>query len=386
MAEITRQVGASSDDCYNSEVGHDWSLTSAIILAGYSDSSWNRYGGGMRFTNITIPKGATINQAYLTLRASYFNNKEVVNTRISAEDVDDAVTFADDRDAFIARWNARTAARVDWDAIPAWTTNGDYDSAEIKTVIKEIVDREGWNSGQAIVIFWEDFEGRSTENINTRRRAFSYNGSAEFAPKLVIDYTVGVTHELTVTDGIEVGEALIKNPILILADGVALSDVLIKNPILTLIDGIRFTDVWEGYRLLSRVFTDGIAFTDTLVRSIVKILSDGIAIGEALERWWSQHYERTFTDGIAFTDTLVKRLERVLTDGIKLGDQLIKTTIKTFTDAIALRDVLTRSIAKVLTDGIAFTDALWKVWTHRVLRILRAVRNLLSIREDGTKR
>lgn len=115
-----------------------------------------------------------------------------------------------------------------------------------------------------------------------------------------------VLHELVVTDGIEVGEALVKMPIKILADGVALSDVLIKNPI--------------------KVFTDGIALSDALEKAYVwvRVFTDSIAIGEALERWWTQHYERTFTDSIAFTDTLVKTSVKVLADGIKFTDCLVR--------------------------------------------------------------
>lgn len=125
------------------------------------------------------------------------------------------------------------------------------------------------------------------------------------------DFGVSVTlHELVVTDGIALTDALIKNPIKVLADGIALTDVLIKNPI--------------------KVLTDGIALTDTLEKVYI--------------------YVRILTDGIAFTDTLVK------------------TTIK------------------VLTDGIAFTDTLVKLWVHGILRILTAIRNLPSIREEGTKR
>lgn len=118
------------------------------------------------------------------------------------------------------------------------------------------------------------------------------------------------THELTVTDGIALSDALVKMPIKIISDGIALSDVLV------------------GYKILVQVLTDGIAVTDTLVKTISK----------------------TLTDGIAFKDTLVK------------------------------------TASKTLSDGIAFTDSLWKVWTHGVLRILNAVRNLPSIREEGTKR
>lgn len=193
MAEITRQVGASSDDC-DRELGLDnFLLINSSQEAGYRGSGRDRIGGGMRFTNITIPQGATINGAHLTLKAASSYSGTDCNTRISAEDVDDAPTFADDKAAFDARWAARTTARVDWDNIPEWTPGTDYNSPEIKTVIQEIVDRGGWASGQAIVIFWEDYEDRSTHATDCYRTAYPWDVDPSYAPKLVIDYTeVGV--------------------------------------------------------------------------------------------------------------------------------------------------------------------------------------------------
>ena len=187
----TWQVGASTDDCVR-RLGDDWWLITYVWeLAGGHTYTWDCQSGvGMRFTNVTIPQGSTIDQAYLTLRCSYSDFTGAnCRTRISAEDVDDAPTFADDKAAFDARWAARTTARVDWDNIPTWTLDNDYDSPEIKAVIKEIVDRGDWASGNDIVIFWEDFEDRSTHAPGNRRAAHSYDGSATYAPKLVVTFT-----------------------------------------------------------------------------------------------------------------------------------------------------------------------------------------------------
>jgi len=124
----TWQVGASSDDCYRRLTTSDWGLTDICLSAGANSSTRYQYGGGMRFTNITIPKGATIVTAYLTLRCGISTAGTTVRTRISAEDVDDAPTFANNRDVFDTRWASRTTAWLDWDSIPAWTINTDYHS------------------------------------------------------------------------------------------------------------------------------------------------------------------------------------------------------------------------------------------------------------------
>lgn len=196
----TWQVGTGTDDCARRlEATPEFNLQNPMRV-GYWGSAGYEYGGGMRFTNITIPQGATIDTAYLTLRADASYAVTVVKSRISAEDVDNPATFADSGAAFDARWAARTAARVDWDNIPAWTKDEDYNSPEIKTVIKEIVDRGGWNSGQAMVIFWEDFDDRSTHTNLCWREAYAYEGSITYAPKLVIEFTPSVVAPTVTTE------------------------------------------------------------------------------------------------------------------------------------------------------------------------------------------
>jgi type IV pilus assembly protein PilY1 len=188
MAEITRKVAQSSDDC-NRRLHTDlFGLTELYNRAGYYSSSSYQYGCGLRFQNIAIPNGATIISATIKFKCRLSCSGTVCRTRLSGEDVDDAPTFANDKDAFDARWANRTTVKVDWDNIPAWVVDNFYDSPDIKSVIQEIVDREGWESGNDIVIFWEDFEDRSDHNNNARRGAYSYDGDPDNPPELTIDY------------------------------------------------------------------------------------------------------------------------------------------------------------------------------------------------------
>ena len=195
----TWQVTASADDCSRRLDTSFFSLTNAYASAGHVAGSSSQWGCGMRFMAITIPKGSTILEAYLTLRADASVSGANANTRISAEDVDDAVTFADDSAAFDTRWAARTTARMDWDGIASWTAGVDYDSpttdgvTTFASIIQEVIDRASWVSGNDIVIFWDDFDNRSVAVANNYRRASSFNGSEANAPKLIITYTVPAT-------------------------------------------------------------------------------------------------------------------------------------------------------------------------------------------------
>lgn len=190
MVELIRKVAASSDDCYRGWWPPEWYLAFTGQQAGANSPTIYQQGGGMRFLNITIPKGAIITAAYLILRSTWGYVGTVVNTKISGEAVDNAPTFADDKDEFDARWYNNTIAKVEWDNIPAWAEGEYYNSPDIKAVIQEIIDRAGWASGNAIVIFWEDFDDRSTHANGCMRVAASYDYYADWASQLYIEYTV----------------------------------------------------------------------------------------------------------------------------------------------------------------------------------------------------
>lgn len=189
----TIQPPASDNDCHvfhgiGAQLGNDGIQLDALVQSVGKIGTTFLIGGGMRFPNILIKRGATVVSAYLTLNCRPGASATVVRSRISAEDVDDAVVFANNVVAFDARWAARTTARVAWDAIPAWTANVDYNSPDIAAVIQEIVNRAGWVPGNAIVIFWDDFDARTTGVGDIRRYGKSYDRDPAEAPELVITY------------------------------------------------------------------------------------------------------------------------------------------------------------------------------------------------------
>lgn len=193
MATDTFYPGESSDDCFRRLITDYFSLTHDAIAAGRYGSTYYDYGAGIRFTSVTIPAESVINSAYLKLYARNFtgNSLNEVRTRISADDTDDALTFSTSGD-FDTRYAARTTARVDWDEIPDWTTDVQYTSPDIKTVIQEIIDRGGWASGNDIALFWEDFDTRS-DNVSdgAQRQGVSYDHGSNI-PELTVTWTAPV--------------------------------------------------------------------------------------------------------------------------------------------------------------------------------------------------
>jgi len=187
MVTLDRQVVASSSDSrvWDSIGSGSWDTTYTTFLAGYMTAEKYKGRSCARFTNITIPQGATITEAHLTLRADRSLSNTTVNSKLACEAVDDAAAFST-----YANFTARPrTATVDWNNIPAWTTDTEYNSPDIKSCIQAVINRAGWQSGNDIVVFWEDTGDLSSKNTNTFRCAYSYDKNATYAPKLHIEYS-----------------------------------------------------------------------------------------------------------------------------------------------------------------------------------------------------
>lgn len=189
MAELNYQVGASADDAGGYWTGSAWYIypTEAYIGAGYYSAAGLKWFGGYRFTGVTIPVGAIITTAYLTFRASHNISATTVRSKIRGEQNNAAAAFSDITNY---RGRTKTTAVVTWDSIPAWTANSDYNSAEIKTIIQELVNDYTGLSSANIVLFWDDEDDLSDHTSDCRRLALPYDASTTYAPKLHIEYTL----------------------------------------------------------------------------------------------------------------------------------------------------------------------------------------------------
>ncbi len=167
------------------------------INVGYSSSAGNKSSAGIIFRTVPIPQGSVILSATLELFSRSNRSNTAVNTKIRAYAADDyAGDFSTE-----AEWDAIfpanvTVATVLWDNIPAWTLDVQNTSPDISAVVQEVISRPGWASG-TLVIFWDDFDGRSTASNDTVRQAWNYRGSVinkgddQFAPRLNVSYASG---------------------------------------------------------------------------------------------------------------------------------------------------------------------------------------------------
>lgn len=179
------RVGASADDANVRISNNDQSLSSSTLYLGNDTNSTPRPQSlGIRFTNIQVPKDASISSAYLEFTAGDDDNSSIpLNIRM--ELADNPTIYSDSNKVTNAARSYSTA--VAW--TPGnWTDEVTYQSPDVSSLVQQIVNRSGWNKGNAMA-----FELRRSGTATGRRRAYSYNGSTTKAPRLIINYTTNVS-------------------------------------------------------------------------------------------------------------------------------------------------------------------------------------------------
>ena len=172
-----RQIGAGADDVEeNVNNEPDFSSVDLDIAAGGTGARII----GLRFPNISIPKNATIQSAYLQMRASE-NSNDAVTWTIKGQASDDAPAFAATVNNVGNR--ATTTASVAWSIGTStnWVDNTKYLSPNVGSIVQELVNRGGWAKGGDMVFV--------ISGVGSNSRAVdSYNGSQGNAPTLIINY------------------------------------------------------------------------------------------------------------------------------------------------------------------------------------------------------
>ena len=170
-------VRASSDDAEQ---------RSASVALGSGDLNLVTDGStvqivGMRFTAVNVPKGATITNAYVQFQVDEVSTG-TASLSIAGQAADDPPTFAAVAGDLSATNRPRTTAVSAW-APSDWPTANARTEAQrtsnLASVVQEIVNRNGWASGNALALIVTGSGARVAE---------SYDGGAAKAPVLHIEY------------------------------------------------------------------------------------------------------------------------------------------------------------------------------------------------------
>ncbi len=172
---LNRRIAAGSDDAEQFAGGHV-SLNSNDLELVYDKSNQTV---GLRFTTLTIPRGATILTAYVQFKADEAQS-EATSLLIQGQAAGNAGTFVNASTNISSR--PRTTASVSWSP-SAWNLVGEVGvgqrTPDLKTAIQEIVNRSDYGTGSALVIIVTGSGHRTAESVE---------GNAAGAALLHVEY------------------------------------------------------------------------------------------------------------------------------------------------------------------------------------------------------
>jgi hypothetical protein len=171
---------------------------------------------GLRFVDIPIDPGAAVFGAYVEIEVDKVDkegSQAPVNLIVEGELAPDAAPFEDVAGNITDR--ATTTTKVKW-SIPEWTEqDAKFQTPDLSGIIQEIVNQEGWESGNALVLIFRDDKDNPSTGL---REAESYDGEADAAPLLHIGAELTVVETATEpspadgAEGVAVGTTLSWTP------------------------------------------------------------------------------------------------------------------------------------------------------------------------------
>jgi PKD repeat protein len=186
---LDKRIAASSDDAEQTVSSGSVSITSSALELAVKSNAQQIIG--LRWAGITIPKGATISNAYIQFTSST-STSGTVSLSVAGQAADNAATFTTSTSSISTR--TKTGATVAWVPSNAWSSGQagtDQRTPDLTAIIQEIVNRTNWASGNALALI---ISGTGT------RTAYSYDGNAASAALLHIEYLgtgTGPTAKLT---------------------------------------------------------------------------------------------------------------------------------------------------------------------------------------------
>lgn len=181
--------GIAKGRFYPHETNDDGVLVTGSFYKSYTWLSFGKDSGGnprecaVIFKRVTIPQGAVITTAILSMYAYAAGAVTDVNVLIHCNDVDNP-TMPDNTTEFNA---LALTAGIEWHGVPAWATTTWYDASEMKTEIQTIIDRAGWTFDNDLMVVIKDDES----TINARRTPSPHEyADGQYSMRLYLEWEV----------------------------------------------------------------------------------------------------------------------------------------------------------------------------------------------------
>jgi len=183
-----RRVATGMDDVEEAASGSVYTGSSDLELIYDSYAGQDNQTIGLRFQNILLPPGATITNAYIEFEVDETANIDPCTLLIAGHDISDAPAFTTSIDNVSSR--TRTTATIVWSPGDWNTTSAKKQTANISSIVQELVNVGGWSSGNSMVFM---IAGTG------RRIAEAYEGESSNAALLHVEYTTASTPFIDIT-------------------------------------------------------------------------------------------------------------------------------------------------------------------------------------------
>ncbi|MDD2965097.1 MAG: T9SS type A sorting domain-containing protein [Bacteroidales bacterium] len=170
-------IATSSDDAEQEQDAMD-ALNDDDLDIGWEGEPEKMFvvTAGLRFQNMTIPQGAIIDSAFIRFTSHEGKSAEdVAKITIKGEASDNAATY-DLNNLITSR--PYTTASVPWTVDQEWGLWENYHTPNIGSIVQEIVNRSGWNYGNAMA-FMLTGENQGPSDLENAREVESFENIAD---------------------------------------------------------------------------------------------------------------------------------------------------------------------------------------------------------------
>ena len=183
---VEKRVTASSDDA--EQTSGAAAVLNSTDLELVTDTAAQTIG--MRFTGVTVPRNANVTKAYIQFTTDE-TGTAATSLAIRGEASDNAATFTTATNNVSSR--ARTTTAVNWTPT-GWTVideaGANQRTPDLSAVVKEVVSRGGWASGNAMAFIVTG---------SGKRVARAFDAQLGSAPLLHVEYQIDSTAPSTPT-------------------------------------------------------------------------------------------------------------------------------------------------------------------------------------------
>ena len=142
-------ITGTTDDGFEED---DTTWDNSQVKVGEDSGGANSWDMALRFNDVTIPQGATIDSATISLIGNETTTSESVETAIKGiKEANAGAISATSRPST----RDKTTADISW-TIPDRTINVTLTTPDLSSIFQEIVDQVSWVSGNSLIIVLED--------------------------------------------------------------------------------------------------------------------------------------------------------------------------------------------------------------------------------------